>query len=204
MGITIHYKGMLKDVDMIAPIVEELVDIAKTMEWEYAILDKNTAQTSALKLEQDEKSDKIIAKLPLKGISLSIHKKCEKLQLFFDKNGILRDPPQMEFSHVHDEAPSFLFIKTQFAPLQVHITIIKLLKYLSKKYFSEFQVFDEGDYWETENENILRYKLISHAKKMDQVAQILENAEKELSDADSPESLADKIDKLLLKKLNSK
>ncbi len=204
MGITIHYKGTLKSVGMISPLIEELVDIAKTMEWEYKILDKSIDQTSDFKLVHDEKSDKIIAKLPLKGISVSIHKKCEKLQLFFDKNGILRDPPQMEFSHVHEEAPSFLFIKTQFAPLQVHITIIKLLKYLSKKYFSEFQVFDEGDYWETEDENILRYKLISHAKKMDQVAQILENAEDELSDADSPESLANKIEKLLLKRMNSK
>ena len=39
---------------------------------------------------------------------------------------------------------------------------------------------------------------------MDQVVQTLENAGDELADADSPESLADKIEKLLLKKMNSK
>jgi len=204
MGITIHYKGVLKSVDMIDPLWEELVDIAETMEWDYTTLDEDFGQANTAELVHDENGAEIIGNLPLKGISLSIHKKCENLQFFFDKNGILRDPVQMAFSQGHDEAPSFLFVKTQFAPPDVHITIIKLLKYLSKKYFTGFEVYDEGGYWETEDENILREKLNFLSKKMNQVVQILNNTGNELADADSPESLADKIEKLLLRKLNSK
>ncbi len=204
MGITIHYKGTLKSAKNIAPLCEELADIAKTMEWDYTILDEDLDQPNTAELVHRENDAEIVGNLPLKGISLSIHKNCEGLQLFFDKHGILRDPVQMAFSQGHDEAPSFLFVKTQFSPPDVHITIIKLLKYLFKKYFAEFEVYDEGDYWETEDENILRDKLDFLEKKMDQVVQILENAGDELADADSPESLADKIEKLLLKKLNSK
>jgi len=204
MGITIHYKGVLKSVEMIDPLLEELADIAETMEWEYTTLDKDLGQANTAELVHDQNGAEIIGDLPLKGISFSIHKDCERVQLFFDKNGILRDQVQMAFSQGHDEAPSFLFVKTQFAPPDVHITIVKLLKYLSKKYFAKFDVYDEGDYWETENENILKEKLNFLSKKMDQVVQILNNAGDELADADSPESLADKIEKLLLRKLNSK
>lgn len=203
MGITIHYKGTLKSVKDIAPLCEEVADIAKTMEWDYTILDEGLEQPNTAELVHRENGAKIIGNLPLKGISLSIHKDCEGLQLFFDKQGILRDPVQMAFSQGHDEAPSFLFVKTQFAPPDVHITIVKLLKYLFKKYFAEFEAFDEGDYWDSEDENILREKLDFLAKKIDQVAEILKNVGDEVGDADSPESLADKIEKLLLKKLNS-
>ncbi|NOY57406.1 MAG: hypothetical protein GXO75_00535 [Calditrichaeota bacterium] len=204
MGITIHYKGALKSVDMIAPLLEELVDIAETMEWDYTTLDEDFGQPNTAELVHDENGAEIIGNLPLKGISLSIHKKCESLQFFFDKNGILRDPIQMAFSQGHEEASSFLFVKTQFAPPDAHITIIKLLKYLSKKYFTEFEVYDEGNYWETEDENVLSEKLDFLTKKIDQVVEILKNVGDELRDADTPESLADKIEKLLLKKLNSK
>jgi hypothetical protein len=46
-------------------------------------------------------------------------------------------------------------VKTQFAGEQVHKIIIHLLEYLSKKYFSDFTVYDEGKYWETKDEKIL-------------------------------------------------
>ncbi|MEO7046854.1 MAG: hypothetical protein ABI091_16245, partial [Ferruginibacter sp.] len=45
--------------------------------------------------------------------------------------------------------------KTQYAGLDAHIAIIKLLKYLSKKYLKDFTLIDEGYYWETDDEKIL-------------------------------------------------
>ena len=49
-----------------------------------------------------------------------------------------------------------LSVKTQFAGWQTHLFIVHLLKYLSGKYFSELNVSDEGEYWETGNEEILK------------------------------------------------
>ncbi len=48
-----------------------------------------------------------------------------------------------------------LSVKTQFAGGSIHKLIVHLLKYLRKKYFSEFSVFDEGKYWETGDELLL-------------------------------------------------
>lgn len=48
-----------------------------------------------------------------------------------------------------------LSVKTQFAGSTTHKLIVHLLKYLSKKYLYEFNVFDEGNYWETGDEVLL-------------------------------------------------
>ena len=41
-------------------------------------------------------------------------------------------------------------------PVQMHISPLNLLKHLSKKYFRNFTLYDEGYYWQTGDENILR------------------------------------------------
>jgi hypothetical protein len=48
-----------------------------------------------------------------------------------------------------------LSVKTQFAGSSIHKLLVHLLKYLSKKYFNEIKVFDEGKYWETGDEDLL-------------------------------------------------
>lgn len=48
-----------------------------------------------------------------------------------------------------------LSTKTQFAGKDVHKILIYLFRYISKKYFSEFELIDEGRFWETGDEKIL-------------------------------------------------
>lgn len=45
-------------------------------------------------------------------------------------------------------------MKTQFAPLEVHIAVVALLKRLAP-YFEYFDVEDEGDFFETEDISVL-------------------------------------------------
>jgi len=201
MGITISYKGKLKSPDLIKSIIEEMQDIAKSMGWEYTLLDEDLEKPNTARLEHHSDGAKIVGHLPLKGINVVLHKECESLGLMFDRHGILRDPLQMAFSHDPDQPPEYNFVKTQFAPADVHVTIVKLLKYLSQKYFDEFHVIDEGEYWETGDEELLKQKLQFLSEKIDQVAQIFDEAGDELSSSDSPESLADKIEQLLQEKL---
>jgi hypothetical protein len=49
--------------------------------------------------------------------------------------------------------------KTQFAGAETHILLCKLLKYLEKKYFAEFEVIDEGGYYHTGDASRLAEKL---------------------------------------------
>lgn len=49
-----------------------------------------------------------------------------------------------------------LSVKTQFAGTAIHKTIIELFRYLYKKnYVLEFNLIDDGEYWETGDENLL-------------------------------------------------
>lgn len=198
MGITILYRGKLKSPDLIDTMSKELSKIANLMEWDYTILDEDFKKPTDIKLEVRENGCEIVGHLALKGINLNVHKDCSSLSFLFDLNGILRDPVQMAREQaVENETPPFSFVKTQFAPPDIHITLIKLLRYLKRKYFQTFEVIDEGKYWETGDEDLLKEKMEFLSQKMDAVSQALENSWIELEPGDSDLDIIVKIEKIL-------
>lgn len=167
MGITIHYRGKLNDIKQIYKIKDELIDIAKSMGWEWDSLDEDWNKPNTAKLIHQKNRAEIKGHLPLKGISFVPHPDSDTVSFYFDGTGKLQTPIGMvlinEGKIEHDGCVS---VKTQFAPPEVHITIVKLLKYLKKKYISNLIVRDEGEYWETGDENILREKIDFLAQKI--------------------------------------
>jgi len=102
---------------------------------------------------------------------------CEPVHLFFNYErqlGFYYDPQESiieswigdpmtgEGEWVRDEIDPELkphwsaFTKTQYAGSTVHKNIVILFKQLSGKYFSEFEVIDEADYWENGDDDYLR------------------------------------------------
>jgi hypothetical protein len=73
----------------------------------------------------------------------------EPLFFTFAKDGKLYSPVYLKYNI---EPATTISVKTQYAGIDAHIAFIKLLKHLSKKYFSEFDLSDEGKYWETDDE----------------------------------------------------
>jgi len=181
MGITIHYKGKLNYTDLIDPFCEELVDISKEMGWHYDYFDF------------DKKKDKI----PLKGLFIGVHKKAEPLIFMMDQSGFLRNAIMIEHFNDDDDTTYFNHTKTQFAPVDVHIAIIKLLKYIHKKYIANLEVWDEGDYWEKEDPVILKEKIDFLTEKINFLADALNSVEFEKGA--SAESVADKIEEVFRK-----
>ncbi len=202
MGITIHYSGKLKSPELITKVRDELEDIAKDMNWQYSIMDEDLYKPNTAKLVVNDLKAEITEHLPLKGIIINIHKDCESLTFYFDKDGILRNSIAMTAENKdEDNYTAGDSVKTQFAPLDVHITIIKLLKYLKEKYFEEFDVYDEGGYWETGDENVLKTKMKFLSAKIDAVGKILAESEDELKDCKSPEDLVAKLEAILKTRL---
>lgn len=195
MGVTIQYQGQLKSPELIGTFCSELKKVAHMMEWDYTILDEDFDKPTDIKLEVNENGCEIVGHLALKGINLNMHKDCS-LSFFFDLNGILRDPIQMVEETVENEEP-FCFVKTQFASPEIHMTIIKLLRFLKRKYFQRLEVIDEGEYWETGNEDLLKEKMGFLSQKMDAFAQALENSRIETEPGDSDLDLIVKIEKIL-------
>ena len=48
------------------------------------------------------------------------------------------------------------FTKTQYAGWQIHILIVRLMEHIFKKYLFDVKVMDEGDYWDTHDEALLK------------------------------------------------
>lgn len=183
MGITIHYKGKLNSPDLIDPFCEEMEDIARSMEWEYNRFDFD--------ISKDE--------IPLKGLIIKPHKSVEPLQIMFDQSGNLRNSFLVKWLEDENGSTFFNHIKTQFAPIDIHIAVIKLLKYLQQKYMENLEVWDEGNYWQTGNRELLKEKLEFLNAAMDRLEDVLNSIEFEKGS--SAESVAEKIEEIL-KKMN--
>jgi len=139
MGITVHYRGMIDKVANIEKLTTEMANISNELKWKYDIID-------------DEKQK-------VKGIIIKPHKKSEPLSILFNSHLNLISWAALSLKQVNDESAHFVSIKTQYAPLNIHISVIKLLKYIQSKYISNLKVVDEGDYWNTMDESLLKEKM---------------------------------------------
>jgi hypothetical protein len=201
MGITIHYRGQLKSPALIDTFCRELQAIANLMEWKYTVLDEDFEKPADARITGSEKGFEITGHLALKGISLDVHKDCSDLGFFFDLNGILRDPVQMASRLPGETVESidlpFSSVKTQYASPEIHITLVKLLKYLEKKYFQTFEVIDEGDYWKTGDEDALKEKMKFLNHKMNVLSQAFDESWLKPEPGDSALDILVKIEKVL-------
>jgi hypothetical protein len=84
--------------------------------------------------------------IPLKGIIISPHEKSEPLVFTFDPEGNLRNAFMMQFLGEEPDLTWYNHTKTQFAPIDVHLAVIKLMKYVQQKYIGDLKVTDEGSY----------------------------------------------------------
>lgn len=202
MGIAIKYKGQINSLELISPFIGELIDISKDMNWHYTVLDEDLSKSNTAKLEVKNGSAEIKGHLPLKGIGITPHNDCESLSFFFDANRNIRDICLFTLSDgFKDLEYSYVSIKTQYSPVEVHITIIKLLKYLKKKYLNNLEVIDEGEYWETEDKEHLEKKIEFLSLKIEMVSNILKKNLLNINENHSAEDLVDKIEKILKEKL---
>ncbi len=182
MGVTIHFKGNLDQLGLIDTFCNEMEDIAKEMKWEYTRIDDLAASDDN----------------PLKGVIISPHKDSESLMLTVDSAGILRNVFMMQFIEKYEDLTYHNFIKTQFAPVEIHIAVIHLLKYIRQKYMSNLDVMDEGCYWETSDAGLLSEKMAFLNSMMDKVEGVLKTLTKEKED--SVETVVVKLEQLLSKR----
>ncbi len=191
MGITIHYNGKLNSTNLIEPFISEIEDIAKDMNWKYNILENDLHEPNTSRLDGGE----ITGHIPLKGISLSIHKDAESLSFYFDKDGNIRNLVSMAFLSKDELSESSDFVKTQFAPIQIHITIIKILNYIKSKYINNLEVIDDGDYWIAQDEELLKKKFDFLNDKINEVGNLLSNIK--FTQDDSVTSMIERIENIL-------
>ena len=201
MGLTIHYFAQIRDLDLLPQLEDEIEDICRSLEWPSRRVDAVVDVPSQyVPLEPGALNGS--TPVHLKGISFT-PPDSESVSLVFTKTGRLTTTFKMIVADsMFEVSPEFVygaFTKTQFAGPDVHVAIVKLLKYLDKKYFADIQVEDEGRFWETMDREVLLQQFDSYNKALDSVAETLSNFKG--GTPDSAAKLADQLEELLKKKL---
>lgn len=200
MGMTISFKGSLDDCGKIKNLTDEISDICEVMNWEYQVFDDDWSAPIDGKIVREKDQINIEGNLGLKGVGFQPHNSCEWVELYFDDKGRITSPvSQALHSHSRSEEnkDGWNNVKTQFAPINTHIAIIKLLRHLKKHYVKNLEVVDEGEYWESNNLEKLSSHRDSITQAMDVVQKTLETTHPEYQEQMSSEEYADYIATLL-------
>jgi len=136
MGITIHFEGRLRSSDAYQAVVNTARQFAHKCGWEYEPIEETVTILKRVRNEEDWDYEGLV-----KGVVLQPHHNSEPFRLEFDTDLYVQE-----------------YTKTQFAPLEIHVSVVELLKEI-EPYFEKLEVIDEGEYFETQDQGILKQHL---------------------------------------------
>ncbi len=196
MGLSIHYSGTIKDYSLIEELVAEVEDICKTLDWEYNVFTKKNLGNDTRHIENPDFINYTME--DLKGISFA-PKDCEPVILTFFPSGKLCSFLKLMYNNprTNDLMVEVVSTKTQYAGLDAHMAVLNLLQYLKDKYFSVFELSDEGNYWATKDKKVLEENFSRYNFLMDTVAEALSDFKP--VPGETPTSLAERLEAFLKK-----
>lgn len=195
MGLSIHYNGRFNKNSSLEEMILEIEDISKIYNWEYHVFERKFPDSNWNKTEHDSK---------LYGICFT-PPGCETVFISFLSNGRMSGAAQLQLYAMSEDPEEAswlyqLFVKTQYAGSEIHMVLIHLLKYLDKKYFLEFEVQDEGQYWETGDKELLRDTFKEYTQLLNAFSHSLQNTPKNANE--TLESYIERLAMLLNKNIN--
>ena len=133
MGVTIHFDGRLRSREALDRLVVTARRFAAERGWPCQPI--NESLVTLKRVRNEEPWD---YSGPTTGLAMQPHESAEPFRLEFDRDLYLQE-----------------YVKTQFAPAEVHIAIVELLRLLAPE-FEVLSVEDEGEYWDTADVTKLR------------------------------------------------
>lgn len=151
MGLSIHYSGSFNPDASLSAMIEEVKDIVDIYKWKYFVFEDTFPPDSSGLADYSE---------DIYGICFT-PPDCETIDLCFLSNGKMSSISHLKFfgNSQNKEYQKYLYmlsVKTQYAGVEIHKLIIHLFKYLEGKYLQDLVVHDEGHYWDTGDEILLR------------------------------------------------
>ncbi|MEP6949089.1 MAG: hypothetical protein ABI863_07450 [Ginsengibacter sp.] len=170
MGLSIHYSGSFNAKASLEAMIEEVKDIVEVYKWPYLVFESKFSAYSFGKAEYAQ---------DIYGICFT-PPECETVSLCFLSNGKMSDVLNLRFygTPESEEDAEYLYmlsVKTQYAGIEIHKLLIRLLRYISSKYLQDFILRDEGEYWETGNEKLLQDAFKRYTVLIEIFASSLEN-----------------------------
>lgn len=170
MGLSFHYRGSIAKPEYLNEIIHEVRDIVSVLGWEYLVHENQFPEDSFGRPDYNNS---------IYGISFT-PPHCETVSISFLSNGRISDQNHLLFFGKNETQSEqkylyMLSVKTQFAGVAVHQFIIQLFRHLNKKYFVDFSLIDEGKYWETSDEELLKTTFKEYTNLLDNFSFAFEN-----------------------------
>jgi len=150
MGLTIHYNGKLKNANDLKSLIDDVKDVAIAEKWDYFVFEDQFENNSF---------SEIIDRENLYGIMIT-PPKSEPFSMSFLSNGrmssILNFNVMQLGNDINEELLYAVFTKTQYSGYENHKKLILLLNFISKRYLEDFECKDDGYYWESRDEDLLK------------------------------------------------
>lgn len=160
MGVTIHFSGKLGSSAALDQLISHVSSFAAKHGWQVWPIEEDSATLNRVINEVD-----VDYVGPIRGIGVQPHANAEPLQLEFDRSFFVQD-----------------YCKTQFAGSETHKKVVELLRHI-QRFFIGLDVYDEAEYWETGDENLLNLNI-------DRVGHMIDDAIRDRPGARGPVRLA--------------
>jgi hypothetical protein len=170
MGLSFHYSGRIADPASLADLIEEVEDIAKVHGWKYYVFDRQFPEDTIGKPDYNQRIYGICFTPP----------ECETVDICFLSNGRISSAVHLQIWGKTDDQEEreylyMLSVKTQYAGIKIHQFLIQLFKYLNAKYFADFTMSDEGEYWETNDLTVLKRNFKRYTELIDGFVSAIES-----------------------------
>lgn len=170
MGLSFHYSGRIANPASLLDLIEEIEDIAKVHGWKYFVFDRQFSEDMIGKPDYNQRIYGICFTPP----------NCETVDICFLSNGRMSSAAHLQFwGKTDDQAEReylyMLSVKTQYAGIEIHQFLIQLFRYLNGKYFADFTMSDEGEYWETNDLTLLKTNFKRYTELIDGFVSAIES-----------------------------
>lgn len=152
MGVTIRYRGTLRDPGRIDAMGDEVRALVEPWGWEVRpceIASRRVRITAHAGGANPGRAvaGRLLGEFRARGFVLLPHFACDPLPFLVETHsGLLVD---LEAPVEGTEIQAGASAKTQFAPLEVHTRACKLLYEIRERFIPDLAVLDEGDYFRT-------------------------------------------------------
>ena len=144
MGISVHYRGVLANLDRIDDFEDRVLDLALELGGQ-AHLWRTTADNDLSRV--------------VRGVILDLCPGQETTSLLISPEGWLIGLVDIEDAENGKLAEMpWCFVKTQYGTLEGHVALVEMFAALKAEFFPELEIRDEGGYWETRDVNNLARK----------------------------------------------
>ena len=185
MGITIHYRGSLAEIERVEDFEDRVIDLA------LAVGGNVRLWRSA---DEQDRSRMV------RGLIVDLAPGQESTSLLVSPEGWFINLVEIEDAEKGElSEPPWCSIKTQFGPIEGHVALVELLAALKKEFAPNLEVNDEGGYWEHRDLHRLRKKHSFLNSAIDGLAEAIDNDRLSPEAREDPAILAMRVERLARK-----